>query len=131
MTEELKPCPFCGGEADFDHFGNQRMPTVISCTDCGARLKSRWDRGQGLAWNQRTPPKVKELVWDELRQHKLGSGPYELACNNSPVDPDAMWRVKFHEKVICKRIKGVDRAAEWANTHNKRRILACLEGYHD
>jgi len=32
MTTELKPCPFCGGEADLDLNGTQ--PEII-CSECG------------------------------------------------------------------------------------------------
>ena len=42
----------------------------------------------------RDAPKVKPLDWQELRAHRLGCGPYELACNDSPTNPDAMWRVR-------------------------------------
>ena len=35
MTDELKPCPFCGGEAEFnsDEFGE-----CVCCKSCGATI---------------------------------------------------------------------------------------------
>jgi hypothetical protein len=70
---------------------------------------------------------VKPLEWLERRNDALMAGPYEVCCNGSATDPDAMWRVRFHGKVVCKKIKGVDRAVEWANKHHTRRILSALD----
>lgn len=33
-TEPLKPCPFCGGEAEFKLALNRRHPWFIECTKC-------------------------------------------------------------------------------------------------
>ena len=52
-NSELKPCPFCGGEAGFLNGG------TIKCTKCGGAffvtnpLISRYDIAK--AWNTRTP----------------------------------------------------------------------------
>lgn len=83
-----------------------------------------------LAALEAQPVKVKALKWEERRAHKLGAGPYEIACNGSMSDLDAMWRVRFHGKVICKQIKGADRAVKWANAHHEKEILSALDTTH-
>lgn len=58
MTKrELKPCPFCGGEAKFENFGYQ---VYIKCTKCkatSATFLSRVDYCAvdevAKAWNRR------------------------------------------------------------------------------
>jgi len=50
---ELKPCPFCGGEAESMVNGKWYY---IFCVDCHARtveFKEYWQAGQ--AWNNRHP----------------------------------------------------------------------------
>jgi len=53
MSEELKRCPFCGGEAREQEqpgsFGGYGI-TEISCRDCSARASNNDD------WNTRTEP---------------------------------------------------------------------------
>lgn len=56
MSIDLKPCPFCGGKADFNNDG-ERWDQVI-CGGCGCRgteypndrVKAAW------AWNRRVVP---------------------------------------------------------------------------
>ena len=36
-SEELKPCPFCGGEAVYDN--NGAGIEAIDCVDCGAKVE--------------------------------------------------------------------------------------------
>ena len=41
MTEELKPCPFCGGDAVTEYIGNDHTKTrklKIKCKDCRIQL---------------------------------------------------------------------------------------------
>jgi len=53
MTEKLKPCPFCGGEAEIERAGTPRFSTIYACTDCGCRLETGEEWGHGTAWNTR------------------------------------------------------------------------------
>lgn len=50
---ELKPCPFCGGKANIEQYGNRRMSTIVSCGDCGATLENGEEWGHGRSWNTR------------------------------------------------------------------------------
>jgi hypothetical protein len=36
MSEELKPCPFCGSEAERNDDLSKSIEGVIGCTECGA-----------------------------------------------------------------------------------------------
>lgn len=53
MTEpKLKPCPFCGGEADAwtDPFF---YVWKVFCTECGANILSNTDEYADVLWNRR------------------------------------------------------------------------------
>lgn len=54
--DDLKPCPFCGGEADMVQPGTYKYSCIVECQNCGCRLESS-DEGEhsGRAWNTRTP----------------------------------------------------------------------------
>jgi hypothetical protein len=53
MTTELKPCPFCGGNAVYDRRGSHRQSTIVECTECSARLESNDYLFPERAWNTR------------------------------------------------------------------------------
>jgi hypothetical protein len=51
---ELKPCPFCGSEAEFDRKGTSKVSCIIRCTDCGCTLETGETWASGQSWNTRT-----------------------------------------------------------------------------
>jgi hypothetical protein len=53
MTTELKPCPFCGGDAVYDRRGSHRQSTIVECTECTARLESNDYLFPERGWNTR------------------------------------------------------------------------------
>lgn len=53
-STSLKPCPFCGGEAEVRRAGTIRRSTIIECTDCGCSLESNeHSHWIGSQWNTR------------------------------------------------------------------------------
>lgn len=63
--QELKNCPFCGGEAEIERFGNNRCSTIYACTDCGCRLETNEEWGFGDRWNTRAEnPRIAALESD-------------------------------------------------------------------
>jgi Lar family restriction alleviation protein len=54
MSEELKPCPFCGSNASYWLDSNYQDRHVIECDDCG--VERRYEHGETEArniWNTR------------------------------------------------------------------------------
>lgn len=61
--EKLKPCPFCGGDAEYDNSDSGPFEW-IACQKCGARGPTinynRKKLGDSrAAWNRRTPIDAK------------------------------------------------------------------------
>ena len=50
----LKPCPFCGGEAEIQRLGSRKCSTIYACQWCGATLETSEAFDHGKRWNQRT-----------------------------------------------------------------------------
>jgi Lar family restriction alleviation protein len=67
MTPQLKPCPFCGGEAKMDILGGKGSThRIISCARCKCDLHYQPTEELAVSkWNQRvepTPPPARELA---------------------------------------------------------------------
>lgn len=64
---ELKPCPFCGGEAYLVELTptqyNDQHSTYYSvgCIDCGIGFYENTEDEATAAWNRRAEPKNKQL----------------------------------------------------------------------
>lgn len=63
----LKPCPFCGGAAEFERLGTGRVSCIVVCEDCGARHESG-DSGaaSGESWNRRHPRPLEDADLDAI-----------------------------------------------------------------
>ncbi len=65
--EELKPCPFCGGVAEFERIGTNRVSCIVTCGDCGCMLEtSETNASCGEGWNTREiEDEIKRLKREE------------------------------------------------------------------
>ncbi|MBC7602748.1 MAG: restriction alleviation protein, Lar family [Ramlibacter sp.] len=84
MTEAslLLPCPFCGGEAEFERTGTPRRSCIVACRMCGARHESSDENERsGASWNTRHFPSetvsadvvlVPDAVSDEKLEERAG-----------------------------------------------------------
>jgi hypothetical protein len=48
----LKPCPFCGGEAEFERLGTPRQSCIVQCTNCACTYSSNETFDCGTLWNE-------------------------------------------------------------------------------
>lgn len=59
MSDELKPCPFCGGPALFKETGTRKYDDwLVYCTKCGCRCPWEFSPDKESAmkvWNTRVP----------------------------------------------------------------------------
>ena len=72
---KLLPCPFCGGEAEFERMGTPRQSCIVACTDCGGRLETSEEGGAcGSQWNDRHTPDGWQVVPVEPTEAMLLEG---------------------------------------------------------
>ena len=61
MTDELKPCPFCGGEGvEILDYRERGWLYAIECLDCNASTGPQREKLDAIdAWNRRTGEEPK------------------------------------------------------------------------
>ena len=139
MTEELKPCPFCGGDAVYDppHQNVGDYVHEVGCETIGCMVLPKVvhldEYAARQAWNTRTSPKVKPLEWDALDVDEFGVAFVAVGFNityEAGLDADgiAYWR---EHMCVDKPIVEVDgsytHAMSDAQADYERRILSTLE----
>lgn len=93
MSDELKPCPFCGGDVKYN-FNIELEPDGIYCLHCHVMLKfpkviSRNCENMGVAmekmaevWNRRAEKKINELTNEEIEVVRTHMNAFkENLCN--------------------------------------------------
>ena len=66
----LMPCPFCGGRAEIERFGNTRVSTIYTCGECGCRLETGEEFHHGRLWNRRANADTIEAMAGEIASMK-------------------------------------------------------------
>lgn len=82
MSDKLKPCPFCGGEAIVD--GCDDTLWIVICKDCNASINYNETKQDAIiAWNSRIRPTFTpdelDLIARYMRQDFDGNGALERA----------------------------------------------------
>ena len=127
MGEELKPCPFCGGDEIHDLSGNEG----IICRSCGVQVLSARTMSDHAAWNRRAEgmATVKPLEWKEAgsRVFRAASlvGRY-TAIDRNPISefPTPAWSRDGQGFAHGKTLDEVKAAAQ---ADYERRILSALQ----
>lgn len=73
MSDKLKPCPFCGGEAMLNYFGSRPISYYqISCSECGCRQASSIHKESVInTWNTRKPiDRIVEQLEEQMNDAK-------------------------------------------------------------
>ena len=89
MSNQLKPCPFCFGEAEVERRGTPRQSQIYVCQDCGCRLETGETFGVEL-WNLRP-------IEDELRALLVATE--ALAYIGEKRFPDLTYKARLEELV--------------------------------
>lgn len=109
MPEELKPCPFCGGEAKFGANKSCCGRTVrIDCTnpECGGCVTTFSSKAEATkAWNRRTQQPNEPLTVDELRKM---IGQWVWVESKDVLCPNGWYRVEpqFRETISLAGVDG-------------------------
>ena len=79
MSEELKPCPFCGGEALFETYGGTACAVVCQTCHCGTATARLYDGMEAVkAWNRR----AERTCRMEYNEEWSGDELYPTECYN-------------------------------------------------
>ena len=102
--DKLLPCPFCGGEAEFERLGTSRCSSIVVCQNCGCRVEAN-EVGDfnGDHWNRRLEVQVtkSDLVKEQLKLacQYLAEGKRKFAPNTTNSDVDSF--LERHKGLQC------------------------------
>lgn len=132
MSEELKPCPFCGRGHLFSS-SNQADMEFVGCDDCGAEGPAREGLEAIAAWNTRAPVRVKPLVWGDApargrrcKGYGVAGAVYTIAFYAGSVGP-AIYRWASEESAWSEPFETFEAAKAAAQADYERRIREALE----
>jgi len=119
----LKPCPFCGG-VRLSGARNETGSMVTVCDTCEAMGPSQVGTSIAAilaAWNTRTPPQVKPLVWEELgdKWKTVTCGRIQITQHGCAPNWDLSYAGSGYFDTL-------EQAKAAANAHHTRRILEAL-----
>ena len=122
-SKALAPCPFCGGEAEFERKGTARQSCIVACTDCGARLETSETWGSGKAWNDRAAlpapavptnwrAELEALAGMECLNEDGAKGDDQYSCNRECVTCCARREIERLSAAPTVRREGVEAAID-------------------
>ena len=86
MNIELKPCPFCGGEAmfwnDTEGVGEDWRTSefvYVKCRNCGARTRAEYDNYKPAPINPYRSPNAEKSREEKMQDSLVDSGKREVA----------------------------------------------------
>lgn len=145
---ELKPCPFCGGEAEVEQKGSNRRSHIIRCQDCNCSLETGETWNAGAQWNTRSDTvesairkavedgvQVKPLVWGE-RHSVCGTEWFvETPFGEYTVFFDVGWHAQLEDGIKwewepdldSRSYGGPEEPQSAAETHYSNAALAMIE----
>lgn len=103
MNKDLKPCPFCGGEAEIERYGTPRDSTIYSCRWCGCWLETGEERDHGARWNTRAPDPASEQMAEALKSVKHWAVS-RCPCKNEQPDPCPLCGATVDGLEACKAL---------------------------
>jgi ribosomal protein L37AE/L43A len=110
MSQELKPCPFCGDSGPvIAQPGTARYSCIVECSNCGCRHESG-DEGNrsGTSWNERATPQgapaspAEHQPWVPYLSDRADGvkGHYAIA-RWTPKGYREVWNLRSHQWASC------------------------------
>lgn len=147
---ELKPCPFCGADAEYSVIsdeGQRNDYDTVACSVCPSEMRRilHWadEGGEGKdylfsTWNRRADlaavpaqVRVKPLVWTTRSGAPTAFGIYIVTCEDH--DDVTVWFVLFGGKALarCGEHRTEEAAKAAAQSDYEASILAAIEPQPD
>jgi Lar family restriction alleviation protein len=120
QAEELKPCPFCGGEGKIEYDYYDSPLYWVQCVNCSSVTNTFLTEAEAItAWNTRTDTERDELreVCKELLGIVLKYEPHTSNCATQ-ADPEDFGHLGCtckHGKIIKRAHKALTKAKERSN----------------
>ena len=94
----LKPCPFCGEEAEIERYGTARVSTIVTCSGCGTSKECGEEFNHGQDWNDRTEAGIIEQLEAENKRLRDALKSYAFYSERNEIDNFISIRVDIHER---------------------------------
>lgn len=96
---ELAACPFCGGTATIERFGNTRVSTQYQCDDCSCFLETGEEFHHGREWNRR-PREAALLSEMAALRERLETARIAREAHNRQIAQAERQRDEAHQRYV-------------------------------